>query len=407
MAISADIKISPENLLPWSNMEDWDNGVSSAPTEHTLSGAGASVARESTTIKIGTYSAAVTRAGADTALYYNLPSYADYLGRKMTFGAWVYATVASRARLSISDGVGSTNSSYHTGGSSWEYLTVTRNIDPSATRIRSEMQVNTGNTTAYFDGGILCEGDTTLVILTDYADIGQWTESNRYVSQEFKVARRVGIKMPLTQIESKSINVECMVTGSTVQATRDNFDTLQEIINSFRTKANSDVELRDLYIYNDRLIKCHLKGTDPSNLAALRIKRMTLNFVAPEPFYQFVNKSRKKQTISGTPTTFTVSVLGNAFSRPFFTITNSSSNITSLTIENLTSGQTFSFSGTIVTNQNLEVDCDLFVVENNDVDAVSSFTGDLDTILLPGDNEIKVTGLVSGTVKVDWFDRYL
>lgn len=406
MALSADIKISPENLLPWSSMEDWDNGASLAPTEHTLTGASATIARESTIIKTGTYSARVTRVGTDCTLYYDLPTYSDYLGRKMTFGCWVYATVASRARISLGDGVGTTNSSYHTGGSSWEYLSVTRDIDVSATRIRVGMEVNTGNTSGYFDNGILCEGDTTYIIVTDYVDVGAWTESNRYKGQEFKVTRRVGTRMPIMQIESKSISIDCLATGSSITTMRSNFDTVKEIVNSFRVKANSDLELRDLYLYNDRLIKVHLNSSDPFNFAALTAKRFNLQFIAPEPFYQFVNKTRSKQTLSASPTSFTVTNNGNAFSRPYFTITNSTSNISSLVVENLTSGQSFAFTGTIVTAQSLEVDCDLFVVENNNVDAVSSFTGDLDMILLPGDNLIKITGLISGTAKVDWFDRW-
>ena len=166
--MNVDIKISNDNLLPWSHMEDWVNGTSSAPTGHTLSGAGASVAREATTVKFGTYSASVTRAGADTILYYPLSQFADYQGRKVTFGCWVYATVASRARLSISDGVGSSNSSYHTGGSGWEFLEVSHDVDVSATKLWAEMQINTGNTTAYFDGGVFCQGDLSITVLTTY-----------------------------------------------------------------------------------------------------------------------------------------------------------------------------------------------------------------------------------------------
>ena len=403
---ATDIKISPENLLPWSNMEDWDNGASAAPTEHTLSGAGASVARESTTVKIGNYSAAVTRAGADTTLYYDLPSYADYLGRTVTFGCWVYATVASRARISVSDGVGSTDSSYHTGVAGWEFLTVTHNVDSSATRIRVEMQVNTGNTTAYFDSGILCEGDTTFTILTDISDIGKWTTSNRYRGQEFKVARRIGTRIPSMQIESKSVQIDGMIVGATPSAMRTNSDTLQKVINSFRVKANSDLEMRDLYLLNDRHLRVYLNQDDPQNKAALRVRDFKLRFIAPEPFEQYVNKLRSKQTISATPTTFSLTVNGNAFSRPVILVTNSSSNITSLTVENLTSGQVWSFVGTIVINQSLEVDSDLFTVENNGTDDMANFTGDLDMILLPGVNRIKITGLVSGTIKVDWFDRW-
>ena len=69
--MAVDSKIGPRNLLPWSHMEDWVDGTSSAPTEHTLSGSGAAVARESTIIKKGTYSAKVTRNSNDVKLYYD------------------------------------------------------------------------------------------------------------------------------------------------------------------------------------------------------------------------------------------------------------------------------------------------------------------------------------------------
>ena len=89
--MTTDIKISPENLLSWSNFEDWVNGTSVAPTEHTLTGASAAVAREATTIKEGIYSAKVTRSGADVVLFHDLSSFSDFKGRKVTLGCWVWA----------------------------------------------------------------------------------------------------------------------------------------------------------------------------------------------------------------------------------------------------------------------------------------------------------------------------
>ena len=400
-----DIKISGQNLLEWSHMEDWVNGTSVAPTEHTLSGASATVAREGTTIKVGTYSAAVTRVGADATLYHDHVDFADYQGRKVTFGCWVYATVASRARIGISDGVGSTESSYHTGGSSWEFLTVTHNMDAAATRMRAEMQVNTGNTTAYFDGGVMCIGDLSVTIISDYADIGAWRTINKYSSQTYTVPRREGSKVPNMRIESKNVSADAMVIGATPTAKRTSFDTFMKALNSYIKKPNGDIDLKNLYFYDDRYYKCYVTSADPDETAAARISNVKLKFSIPEPFMWAANKTRHNETLSGT-TSFTVTTGGSAVSRPRIAVTNSSSSITSLIIENLTTGQKFSYSGTIVTATDLVLESEDLTVKNDGVDDLANVTNEVGFVLVPGDNEFVVTGVASGDIDIDWYDRW-
>jgi len=400
-----DIKISQQNLLEWSHMEDWVSGASAAPTGHTLAGASATVARESTIIKFGTYSAKVTRVGADATLYHDHPDYADYVGRKVTFGCWVYATVADRGRIAISDGVGSTNSSYHTGGSSWEWLTVTHNMDVSATRMRAEMHVNTGNTAVYFDGGVLCLGDSAMTVLTDYASIGQFKTVNRYRSQSYEVPRREGSKVPNMRIDSKTLNVEAMVDGATATAKRTNFDTVMKALNSYIHKPNGDIDLKNLYFYDDRYYKCFVESADPEEKAAAKIADLKLRFTIPEPFMWAVNKTRVNQALSGT-TSFTVTNSGSAITRPKISVTNSSSNISSLTIENLTTGQKFNYSGSLATSDVLVIDTDTLTVENDGVGDLGNVTNEIGIILVPGANEFKVTGVVSGSINVDFFSRW-
>lgn len=403
---NVDIKITGENLLLFSNFEDWENGASSAPTEHTLSGASASVARNSSIVKQGTYSAAVTRSGADATLYYDFPEYADYVNRKMTFGCWVYATVASRARIAISDGVGSTNSSYHTGGSSWEYLEVTHDIDPSATRIRVEMHVNTGNTTAYFDGGVLVDGDDTGLVLSDVSAVARWTPSNRYRGQEFRVARRTGVKIPNMFIESKTIRIEGDIATTDSTTSRTYLDSLNRAVNTERFKPNSDRQPKDLYLFDDRFVRGFPSGFSPEISAALRKIDFTYDFAIPDPFFWYVQLLRSSNAIAASPTSFEVTVNGNAFTRPKFTITNSGSNVTSIIVANLTTNQSFSYTGSVATAGVLEVDCEEIDVEIDDVDDMANASGDLEMILVPGVNKIKVTGLVSATCKVDWRDKW-
>ncbi|MFH1563813.1 MAG: carbohydrate binding domain-containing protein, partial [Nitrospirota bacterium] len=170
---------SSAQLLQNGNFENWTAGTSSAPDGWTLSGAGASVAREASTIKLGTYSAKLTRAGTDTLLGQQIDldkGIAYWKGRTVTFGCWVYATVADRARLQINDDI-TTYSSYHTGDGTWQWLTVTKTIGVGATSIYVFGRVWTGNTSAYFDGAMCVEGSVAMPFSEkNYSE--QWIHSS-------------------------------------------------------------------------------------------------------------------------------------------------------------------------------------------------------------------------------------
>lgn len=152
------------NYVYNSSVDDWGAGAAAAPTGFTLGGAGGSVARNTTAgqFKIGTASAALTRAGADVTLSQNIAAIvtpvAIWQNVVVTCGGWVRATVASRALVAISDGIGSTASSFHTGGSAFEFLTVSRTISGSAANVTVSGQIITGDTVAQFDGFICVLG---------------------------------------------------------------------------------------------------------------------------------------------------------------------------------------------------------------------------------------------------------
>lgn len=147
------------NLLdPYGGMESFSSGAAAAPDGWALVGSGASVAREATIVKHGNYSAKLTRVTNDCYLKRDISWTAYYQSRKVTLGCWVYATVASRVRLGISDGTDSTNSSYHTGNSTWQFLTLTHTLNASASQLTCYLIVDTGDTLAYFDGAVLVEG---------------------------------------------------------------------------------------------------------------------------------------------------------------------------------------------------------------------------------------------------------
>ena len=170
---------NPTNLLSNGDFENWSAGTSVAPDGWTLQGAGASVAREATIIDQGLYSAKITRAGTDCYLNAAELSAAKGLaywkGKTVTYSCKVYATVASRARLSILT-TPTTYSSFHTGDSTWQKLSVTCTIDNAATYIYLLNNISGGDTSAYFDGAMCVEGESAFAFADNPKPLeGIWT----------------------------------------------------------------------------------------------------------------------------------------------------------------------------------------------------------------------------------------
>ncbi len=132
--------------------------IGDPPTGWTLTGIGATVARSSAQYKMGSYSALLTRNGADCSIYQAISTYADYWNKAVTLGCWVYATVANRAILQVLDNISQGNSSYHTGSGSWEWLTATYTLNGAANKLWACLLNITNDTSAYFDGAKLCAG---------------------------------------------------------------------------------------------------------------------------------------------------------------------------------------------------------------------------------------------------------
>ena len=154
------------------NFEKWTAGAAVAPDGWAIVGVASSIARNAGP-KVGTYCAALTRAGTDCYMYpttYATPpkGIAYYRGKVVTAGCWVYATVASRVRIGINDGVSATQySSYHSGTPQWEWLTVTITVPVGATQLYPLCAVDTGDTIGYFDGAVFEEGATATEFTTD------------------------------------------------------------------------------------------------------------------------------------------------------------------------------------------------------------------------------------------------
>lgn len=151
------------NLIKNGSFESWSEGTNTAPDGWTLTGTGATITKESAVIKHGTYSAKLNTDGVNEAVITKSIFNNAYKGRKMTFGCWVNASIANRARLALYDTDGANieraYSSYHPGGSAFEFLVVTKTIQPDATDIKVEIRLESGvSTNVYVDGAMCVEG---------------------------------------------------------------------------------------------------------------------------------------------------------------------------------------------------------------------------------------------------------
>jgi hypothetical protein len=149
-----------DNLILYPSIE--------ATTGWTLVGAGATFTSDATQKKYGAKAGKLVRSGTDCYIYYPLTNYPNWSGN-ITYTAWVYATAGNRARIAINDGTTTTYSSYHTGGSTFEQLSVTASVTAGTMAVQFRNYVDTGDTTAYFDGAYCAAPiNTQLTITADY-----------------------------------------------------------------------------------------------------------------------------------------------------------------------------------------------------------------------------------------------
>jgi hypothetical protein len=93
--------------------------------------------------------------------------YYKFAGRTVTFGAWVWSSYGvsgtggtAKAKLDIITSAGTTSSSYHTGGSTWEWLEVTCAVPSNITSFKVCLDAGVATSTAYFSQPMLVFGNS-------------------------------------------------------------------------------------------------------------------------------------------------------------------------------------------------------------------------------------------------------
>jgi alpha-tubulin suppressor-like RCC1 family protein len=119
-----------------------------------VEGDNATFVRSTEQVQEEVYSGKLTRAGADCFASQSLP--VIYAGTSLSFGCWVYASVANAVRIYLYDELsGITYSNYHKGNSKFEWLGVAGTTDRNSNLTKCGFEILGTNTSAYFDGAVV------------------------------------------------------------------------------------------------------------------------------------------------------------------------------------------------------------------------------------------------------------
>lgn len=202
------------NLIQNGNFSAWGNGISVAPDDWQITGAGAAIAQESGVglVQFGEFSAKVTRASANTGLTQDVIPVSGistsentiFRNRTVTLGCWVNTSTPSAGLIRIFDGVTGTNSAFHTGSGNWEFLTLTVTLGASATKLEVILNVAVNSAVVYFDGIMLIEGSQAI----------GYSQHPKEAVQEQLIQARLTYDQVSDQVDS-SFNISSVTDNST------------------------------------------------------------------------------------------------------------------------------------------------------------------------------------------------
>ena len=233
---------------------------------------------------------------------------------------------------------------------------------------------------------------------TNNITIGKISEKCAKPVQTYNIPVTDGAIAETAKIGPKTITIEGDIAGSSYDDLRTNLDALHAGLLNGLQKLTKD---------NERYIYCQLKDFSYAYDHMTRRATWTASFVAHFPFWL----AETPTTDSRIPTSAAnygdpaITNSGNAPTRVKVEITADGAIADACKLENVTTGESFQYRGTIATTKKLEVDnrydTDDFEVLNDSVDDHDNFEGDFLT-LNPGNNTIKYTGTAGPTILLTW-----
>lgn len=410
-------KISPENFIgDFGYVESWSQGDSVAPDGWAMTGTAGSVAKESTIKKFGEFAMKITSGASSVyaAEYkYDITTRriqvgnrkvltSVYLaGRTIKFGMWIRCDTASKARIYINDGVARSNSSYHDGDDTFQFIEVEHQVDDNFTDMIFGAEVENNGVVAYFDGGIVVEGENIFTEFRGdnvYIREEDWRPSVTFSVTNFTILRRDASRIDDVKMRNRTIRLSLQIHSDDFTTARGIFDSIVKACVNGR---------KELLFEDDRISVVQLTNVPTLQyIASGKVFLFNLQFTSEKPFKRYIGMKRISTVVDSSPEEFQVEVAGNMNSFPIVYFLPSGATITSLSLENRTNNEFFSYSDNVADGGTLKLNMETIEILNDGVDGQSYVSGDWMS-LKPGTNYMKYAGSTFHTLNIDYFDQYL
>ena len=182
-------------------------------------------------------------------------------------------------------------------------------------------------------------------------------------------------------------------------------DVISNLDNVKKTLASEEEEALILDSISTRYWNARLESLD-GDFVANTAWQGTITFLCPDPLAYSTTETSSDFNIDADPKTITETVGGTAIAKPGWTLTagETLSDVT-IKLENVTTGEELQWTGSLVDEDELEIDSQNWTVKKNSVSAMT-ITGEFPR-LIAGSNTIKVTALsTTGTLNITYRDAY-
>jgi len=219
--------------------------------------------------------------------------------------------------------------------------------------------------------------------------------------KQILIPRRDGVRADIALLGPLEVTLSGKIFKSSNTLLRTEFDALKAALFKTRDK---------LTLFDDRFIDCQLTsyGDDFVAGSGMLAARYDLAFIGELPFLQSVALNSNSQTVSVSPTQWTVTPGGSIRTRPTLRITNNSGAdiVNNLKIENLTLSKALVFTGTLKNANTLIIDMQARSIQNAGVEDLTNWQGEFWELAV-GANILKYTGGITVAVVTEWRDRYV
>ena len=160
---------------------------------------------------------------------------------------------------------------------------------------------------------------------------------------------------------------------------------------------------QQLFIFDDRYIMAQKRSMTIDLIDGMKFLKFNTSFIAQVPFWVAVAISTDAQGITTATLDYDIGFDGSAYFKPLITI-DAAEALSDISIENVTTGETISYSGVIGSTGQLIIDLDKFTVEKDGADDIANISGDFFS-LVNGTNNLIYTG-GNCTLTLQWNNRW-